>query len=900
MRFKNYIRLIAIGSLAVWNVACSGGGEAEEKATSESTDPKVAKLKLQTGFHVEHLYGPSENGNGSWVSLAFDDKGRLIASDQYGAMYRMEIPKIGSDTSEKVKIEKLVFDSEKVRNVDGTKPKVEMGYAQGLVWAFNSLYIVVNHKGDSNFAKTSGFYRLQDTDNDDQFDKITLLQSLVGHEEHGPHSVKLAPDGKSFYVIAGNVTKMPPMTGYRLPENQIGIWDNLLPVPATMNEGTQPSGGWIAKVDSTGTKWQLIAAGLRNPFDLAFNKAGDLFAYDSDMEWDIGMPWYRPTRICHVPSGAEFGFRELNAKWPPSYIDNLPPVLNIGQGSPTNLVSLDNARFPSCYGQSLLAFDWSFGIIYAVHLEPDGASYKAKAEEFLSGAPLPLTDGVVGPDGALYFATGGRRLESNVYRVYYGDKGDGPLASSEDKATGENDAGKIRRELEQFHGGPNPAAIKTTWPYLKSDDRFIRYAARIAIEHQPVEQWQQLALQEKDPVTLIQAMVALARQGKKTVKPALLETLMSVDYAALSVSQQQDLLRAFELCFCRMGKPAPGHLAGVSKYLNAQYPAGSNELNRMLCKILVYIDDDQVVPKTLALLETATDDSTALQTVSNSSDLILRNPMYGMDIANILTNVPPSQQIYYAIVLSEAKKGWTTELQEKYFKWFYKAYGYKAGRHYFNYMDNARTAALKNVQKDRFKYYDSLSTNKVPVESNIDWVKIMSDGGPGRNWKVPEALKVVENKLIDRDFEQGKLMFTGTACSTCHGMRGEGGGIGPDLTQLGTRFSEKDILESIIEPNKSISDQYASTMFYMKDGTTVLGKLIREDKDKYFVSQNPFAPASLRELAKKDVSANKTADVSVMPPGLINSLNEERLKDLMAYLISGGNIAHPAFKKQQK
>ena len=51
-------------------------------------------------------------------------------------------------------------------------------------------------------------------------------------------------------------------------------------------------------------------------------------------------------------------------------------------------------------------------------------------------------------------------------------------------------------------------------------------------------------------------------------------------------------------------------------------------------------------------------------------------------------------------------------------------------------------------------------------------------------------------------------------------LKDEGGSIGPDLTQLGTRFSDKDILESIIEPDKAISDQYAATIFQLKDGST--------------------------------------------------------------------------------
>ncbi|HCN82695.1 MAG TPA: heme-binding protein, partial [Sphingobacteriaceae bacterium] len=196
--------------------------------------------------------------------------------------------------------------------------------------------------------------------------------------------------------------------------------------------------------------------------------------------------WYRPTRILHVTSGAEYGWRQGTEKWSALYPDNLPAVLNIGQGSPTNFISGTNARFPEKYRRSLFAFDWSFGLIYALQLTPDGSSYKATASEFLTGLPLPLTDGVIGPDGALYFLTGGRKLDSDLYRVYYGDNtsSTAPLASTYSAAVLQ--ARKIRQQLEAFHGQPDATAVSTAWPYLKNSDRYIRFAARIAVEHQPV------------------------------------------------------------------------------------------------------------------------------------------------------------------------------------------------------------------------------------------------------------------------------------------------------------------------------------------------------------------------------------------------------------------------------
>ena len=776
-----------------------------------------------------------------------------------------------------------------------------MGYAQGLLYAFNSLYVMVNHNSNKDFDKNTGLYRLQDTDGDDQFDKITLLKSMTGEPgEHGPHSIILSPDKKSIYVAAGNHTDLPTMDAYALPP----VWkeDNLFPQikdPRGHANNREAPGGWIAHLDSLGQHWELVSSGYRNEFDIAFNQAGDLFTYDSDMEWDFGMPWYRPTRICHVTNGSEFGWRTGNGKWSPAYPDNLPPVINIGQGSPTNLIYGMNAKFPAKYRDALFAFDWSFGIIYAIHLTPKGASYDAKAEEFLSGSPLPLTDGVIGPDGALYFLTGGRRLESDLYRVYYKDAGKTDVAQENGKMGEANEANKLRRTLEKFHGEPQQGAIDLAWPNLKHEDRFVRYAARIAVEHQPLTEWQARALKETDPQILTQATIALARHGKKELKNSMLQALMKVNYSKLSPPQQIDLLRVFEVIFYRMGAAEGAIRNQVIAYLDRHFPANANDLNRQLSKILVYLEAPQAVKKTLALMENAKDDP-ADKTASASSDLILRNPQYGLDIAGMLSKVPPAQQTYYAVVLSMAKTGWTPDLQEKYFKWFANAFTYQGGRSYVGFIDKARKLALDKVSKDQFAHYNTLSGDSLLDESGNDLANLPRAKGPGKRWTVETAGLVADSGLVDRNFEQGKTMFAAAFCSSCHTIQGEGGNIGPDLTQIGNRFSTKDMLESILDPNKVVSDQYAATVFVMKDGSSVVGRLTNEDDKTYFVSQNPFAPQTLREILKTDVASTKLSRVSLMMPGLINSLNNEELKDLLAYLMAGGNKEHELYKNNKQ
>lgn len=873
--------------------------QTDEKETEQQVKlkPKVEKINVAPDFVVEHLYSPSENKKGSWVAMTFDDKGRMITSDQYGSLYRITLPEIGADTLT-AEPERLAIPGDEWKD-DTTQTKVGMGYAQGLLWAFNSLYVMVNHRGDDKFEKSSGLYRLKDTNNDDQFDEIKLLKSFNGEGEHGPHSIILAPDGKSLYLVCGNHTDVPEMDSYLLPSN----WneDNIFQLikdPRGHATDRMAPGGWIAHTDSLGQHWQMVAAGLRNTFDIAFNDDEELFAYDSDMEWDFGMPWYRPTRLLHVAKGADFGWRTGNSKWPTYYPDELPSLLNIGQGSPTNLVYTGKAKFPDKYRNSLLAFDWSFGIVYAVQLEPDGATYRAKAEEFLSGTPLPLTDGTIGPDGALYFLTGGRRLESDLYRVSY--KKYDKVKEKKQGAPDLTDEMALRKRIEgYFEHAPDSNVVSEIWPHLNHDDRHVRYAATVALMHQPLKLWGKRAFRERNIRTVTNAMVAMAKTGHPELQSIILRKLMTIDINRISRENKIGLLRAVELALYRMGDVQPEIANRLAGYFENSYPTTDNALNREFSKVLIQIGAPYAVEKTLSLLDSAKDDSTTLMaTLTNSSDLILRNPQYGMDIAGTLAKTPPAQQIYFATALSKASTGWTPELYEHYFKWFYNAFGYKGGNSYIGFIDAARKLALEKVPEDQFDHYNTISGDSLLAESGKALLEnIVPPKGPGRNWKIDEGVKVVEADKGERNFEQGKSLFAAVRCASCHMMQGEGGAIGPDLTQLGTRFSVHDMLEAIIEPNKVISDQYESKVLVLKDGSSVLGRLISQEGDVYSVSQNPYAPQVLKEIPKKDVVEIKVAKVSTMPPGTLNVLNEEELKDLMAYLMAGGNENSPVYKK---
>ena len=174
----------------------------------------------------------------------------------------------------------------KVEQLGGAAARI--GWSHGLLPAFDSLH------------------RLRDTNGDDQFDQSELLFELSGGGEHGPHNLVVSPDGRSLHLTGGNCTPLPAEVNLCRPTGTEGI-DRLM--PPGFESAKHSVQGWVLRFDPDGGSRELITSGLRNSYDLAFNHGGDLFTFDSDGEWDLGTPWYRPTRICHLVSGGEFGWR---------------------------------------------------------------------------------------------------------------------------------------------------------------------------------------------------------------------------------------------------------------------------------------------------------------------------------------------------------------------------------------------------------------------------------------------------------------------------------------------------------------------------------------------------------------------------------------------------------------
>lgn len=280
--------------------------------------------------------------------------------------------------------------------------------------------------GTDIYAVGNGRLVLLPDHGDGRADKPTQLgpKTLGSMEEHGPHAVVQGPDGKLYVMLGNNSSfEMSHIAASSPIREEHLYWGNLLPLQSSNGfmDGKGPPGGRILRTDLQGKNWEMIACGYRNAYDLAFSPSGEIFSFDSDMEYDIGLPWYRPVRTVHVPIGANFGWRYGSGKWPNHFPDSVPPMSEVGRGSPTGVEVYNHTAFPEEYRDAVFYCDWSRARVLVGKLERHGATWKETTEEFIAakGANFPVTDVCTGPDGALYFSYGGRATKGGVVRVRF-------------------------------------------------------------------------------------------------------------------------------------------------------------------------------------------------------------------------------------------------------------------------------------------------------------------------------------------------------------------------------------------------------------------------------------------------------------------------------------------------
>lgn len=143
-------------------------------------------------------------------------------------------------------------------------------------------------------------------------------------------------------------------------------------------------------------------------------------------------------------------------------------------------------------------------------------------------------------------------------------------------------------------------------------------------------------------------------------------------------------------------------------------------------------------------------------------------------------------------------------------------------------------------------------------------------------------------KLGQADLHKGRALFQRT-CSSCHTLFGEGGKLAPELT--GSQRSSLDyLLDNILDPNAVVWDRYKATYFETTDDRLISGIVLQENESTVTIQTQTGAIT----LPREDIAKRTQSNLSMMPEGLLDSLAEQEIVDLIAYLESPVQVSLPA------
>ena len=349
-------------------------------------------------------------------------------------------------------------------------------------------------------------------------------------------------------------------------------------------------------------------------------------------------------------------------------------------------------------------------------------------------------------------------------------------------------------------------------------------------------------------------------KGDAALRGKILESLGRLDFATLSDAQKLDLIRVYHVLLNRFGVSDAEKTALIAKF-DPAFPVGSRYIDGELAQLLIYLQAPSAAAKTMKLLAGA-----------------------------------PTQeeQLEYVRALRALKSGWTPELRKAYFSWFLKATGFRGGASFLGFLKLIRDDAVATLSDDERLTLKSiigvnLDTATPPEEAARAFVKA---------WKLDDLTPLLEKGLAGgRDFDRGRKLFAAGKCFACHRYDNEGGSNGPDLTVVAGRFSPRDLLESIIDPSKEISDQYAAVEIRTLSGKLVVGRIVNLNSNEIQINTNMLDPGTNAKVDRNDIESMKTSKLSMMPAGLLDTFKEDEVLDLMAYMLSRGDRKGAMFKK---
>jgi hypothetical protein len=287
--------------------------------------------------------------------------------------------------------------------------------------------------------------------------------------------------------------------------------------------------------------------------------------------------------------------------------------------------------------------------------------------------------------------------------------------------------------------------LEVAWPRLGSQDHFLSFAARVALEWQDPATWRERALAEEHPATALNALMALVRVSARdefhrtSADPApdsvlqarVLTALERLDWDSPAHADRIAFLRAYTLCFTRLGSPGEATRARLPARLESWFPTTDRASNSELCQLLVYLQSARVAAAALALVHSA-----------------------------------PTQeeQLDYIKSLRMLRAVWTPKLRRDYFGWFNRAAGYRGGARFAGSLKMIKADAVAALtESERLALGDVLDA-PAPASPMAALSAVLAGRTNTTEWTMAGLSPVLERGLQGRDLERGRRMFGATGC----------------------------------------------------------------------------------------------------------------------------------------
>ncbi|WP_347157305.1 DUF7133 domain-containing protein [Pontibacter chitinilyticus] len=659
-------------------------------------------------------------------------------------------------------------------------------------------------------------------------------------------------------------------------------------------------GGGIVRVRPDGTEMEVYTHGMRNIYDVAIDPYMNIFTRGNTNDgggWNI--------RFSHQIQSGEYGYPVLFQ----NFTDEIIPALaDLGGGSGTGSLFMDEATWPAKYNQVPMMADWGRSQLYMHRVTPDGASFKQQEEPFIE---LPqITDLDVDGSGRLYLSAWdgagysgnpGKGFVVRAVPANWSYKAFPDLQKASEKELAallksgsavarlhaqqallsrkSNKAAKIAWKIAVDKREPLYARVAGIYTYaqaagesgiknlvaLTQEQEVREFALRALTDRTthlasvPIEPFLQGV---KDPSERVQAaaIVGLGRLGRMEAVPALLQVNVPASFAAP--------VRGTEGPHATPNAPViPAHLAVQALVklhaVEACVNAIGTENSTLALWALRYMHDPKAVDGLMAAYQHTNDEAFRKQILTTLSRLYKKEAPY--DGSWWWSTRPDSHGPYYKDVVWES----SPEIEK-----FLKAEWNKA--------DAAGKDFLTDLNDRHRMGISEFGTKEVLASSeevDVDLEKIKNQKGQVGKASIEDVLLAMAK--IKGDPIQGKALFTRQGCVACHSISKSETMKGPFMGQIGSIMNREQIAESILKPNASISQGFATVLITTKDDESYMGFITKESADK-IVMRN--IAGQVFTIKTSDIGSRKELETSMMPTGLANALSYEEFASLITFL----------------